>query len=116
MPAGTKITVTLTPVNGALYLDGSPATEAITKTFTIAERVPRNVNFYIGDIPVTKYKVTAKTEAGENIFLGRNKFNYSDHAPESEALFYPSPGSSGSYESGIGVAAATDFPYYMSAR
>jgi hypothetical protein len=116
MPAGTRINITLTPVTGATYLDGSPATQVITQTFTIVERVPRDVNFYIGDIPVTKYKVTATTSTGKPVYLGRNKFNYNDHAAAADALFYPSTLSSGSYESGVGVAAATDFPYYMSER
>jgi hypothetical protein len=116
MPAGTKITVTLTPEPGATYLDGSAATEVITKTFTIVERVPRDVNFYIGNIPVTKYTVTAKTTTGKNVYLGRNKFNYSDHTKESQAVFFPALGSSGSYESGVGVGAAVNFPYYMSER
>jgi hypothetical protein len=116
MPAGTKITVTLTPVDGATYLDGSAATEAISKTFTISERVPRDVNFYIGDIPVTKYTVTARTSAGRPVYLGRNKFNYNDHTPEADVMFFPSPGSSGTYESGVGVGAAVNFPYYMSER
>lgn len=116
MPASTKIKVTLTPVPGATYLDGTPATQVITKTFTIVERVPRDVNFYIGDIPVTKYSVTAQTEDGHAVYLGRNKFDYSEHAAQSEAIFYPEGLSSGSYESGVGVGAAVNFPYYMSKR
>lgn len=116
MPAGTKINVTLTPAAGATYLDGSPATQVITKSFTIVERVPRDVNFYIGDIPVTKYIVTAQTADGHPVYLGRNKFNYSDHTPQADALFYPVTLSSGSYESGVSVSSATDFPYYMSRR
>jgi hypothetical protein len=116
MPAGTKVTITLTPVSGATYLDGTPATQVITKTFTIAERMPRDVNFYIGDIPVAKYTVAAETSTGHDVYLGRNKFNYGDHVKEADALFYPSSASSGSYESGVGVSAAVDFPYYMSQR
>lgn len=116
MPAGTKIKVTLTPVAGATYLDGAPATQVITKTFTIVERVPRDVNFYIGDIPVAKYTVTAKTEDGHAVYLGRNEFDYNDHTPQSSAVFFPDGLSSGSYESGVGVNAASYFPYYMSKR
>jgi hypothetical protein len=116
MPAGTKVTVALTPVDDATYLDGTPATQVITKTFTIVERVPRDVNFYIGDIPVAKYTVTAQTQDGRPVYLGRNKFNYSDHTSQSEAIFFPEGLSSGSYESGVGVGAATNFPYYMSKR
>jgi hypothetical protein len=74
------------------------------------------VNFYIGDIPVTKYTVTARTSAGRPVYLGRNKFNYNDHTPEADVMFFPSPGSSGTYESGVGVGAAVNFPYYMSER
>jgi hypothetical protein len=116
MPEGTVITVTLTPVAGAKYLDGTPATQVITKTFKIKQRVPRDVNFYIGDIPVTEYTVSAKTNTGKEVYLGRNKFNYSEHVQQSTASFYPALGSSGSYESGIGVGAAYNFPYYMSMR
>ena len=116
MPVGTVITVTLTPVNGAKYLDGSPATQVITKSFTIAARTPRNVNYYIGDIPVTAYSVTAKTSTGANVYLGRDEFNYDDHLANAAAVFFPEGLSMGSYESGVGVGAASNFPYFMSKR
>jgi len=116
MPVGTVINVTLTPIAGATYLDGSPATQVITKSFTIAARTPRNVNYYIGDIPVTAYQVTTKTSTGANVYLGRDEFNYDDHLPHAAAVFFPEGLSMGSYESGVGVGAASNFPYYMSKR
>ena len=117
MPEGTVVTVTLTPITGAKYLDGTSATAVITKTFKIKVRVPSNPNFNIGDIPVTQYTVTAKTNTGKDIWLGRNKIDASEHTAQADVTFYPPPAltnSSGSYESGIGVSAAVDFRYFMS--
>lgn len=117
MPEGTMVTVTLTPVAGAKYLDGTPATAVITKTFKIKVRVPSNPNFSIGDIPVAQYTVTARTNTGKVIWLGRNKIDASEHTAQADVFFYPPPAltnSSGSYESGIGVSAAVDFRYFMS--
>ena len=109
MPAGTKVTVTLTPVSGAQYLDGSPATTPVVKTFTIQNG---NSNYYMGDVPVTEYRITAQSlfnGTTKQVFIGAN--SSSNLTAWVEFYFDPAASSSGSYESGLN--SPNDFPFYM---
>lgn len=111
MPDGTKVTVTLTPVNGtARNVDGTPAT-TITKTFTIVSGVGQS--YYIGDIPLAHYRMTVTSELNG---VSRNvKLAYMSTSSEwndwFEFVFDPIPLSTGSYESGL--TSGTDTPFYM---
>ena len=107
--AGTKVTVTLTPVDGATYLDGSPAKAVVVKTFTIQNG---NANYYFYDVPVTEYRVTAKSEINNvfrKVYVGAN--SSSDLLDWVEFYFDPAPSSNGSYESGL--KSPNDFPFYL---
>lgn len=111
MVAGTKVTVTLTPTSSAKYLDGTPATAAgkIQKTFTTTSGVDQN--YYMGDIPVTEYRITIESERNgikKQVYVGSN---YSELYEWLEFDFDPAGGSSGSYESGI--QGPNDTPFYM---
>lgn len=111
MPAGTKVTVTLTPAAGAAYIDGRTATAAgtITKTFTITSGVDQN--YYMNDIPVTEYRISIESERNgvrKQVYVGNNTSNLYEWV---EFDFVPALGSSGSYENGI--MGPTDAPYYM---
>jgi len=109
MTAGTKVTVRLTPVPGATYLDGTPATTPVVNTFTIQDG---NTNYYIGDIPVTEYRMTAESELNgvtKQVYIGGNSMT--NLFAWLEFDFNPALGSTGSYENGI--ASPSDFPYYM---
>lgn len=112
MATGTKVTVTLTPTNGAKYLDGTSATAAgvIKKTFTISN-VPGQ-NYYIGDIPVTEYRMSMESESNgvkRQVYIGGNDYNNLYEWLEFD--FTPASNSSGTFESGI--SSPVDFPYYM---
>ncbi|MDQ3290057.1 MAG: carboxypeptidase-like regulatory domain-containing protein, partial [Bacteroidota bacterium] len=111
MAPGTKVTITLAPVTGAHYLDGTLATATgiIHKIFTITNEVDQN--YYMGDIPVTEYHVSIESERNgvkRQVYLGKD---YSELYAWLELYLDPVSGSSGSYESGIQTP--TDFPYYM---
>jgi hypothetical protein len=106
MPAGTKVTITLTPVAGAKYLDGTAASGSIVKTFTMESGTS---HYYLGDIKVTNYHVTAQSEYNgvtKKVYLG----TYSDLREWLEFDFLPAAGS-GSYENGIKTSG--DTPFYM---
>jgi hypothetical protein len=112
MVTGTKVTVTLTPTSGAKYLDGTPATAAgtIKKTFTISTAPGQN--YYMGDIPVTEYRMSIESELNgvkKQVYVGGNDYNNLYEWLEFD--FNPASGSSGSYESGISTP--VEFPYYM---
>ncbi|MGV3587534.1 MAG: carboxypeptidase-like regulatory domain-containing protein [Adhaeribacter sp.] len=112
MAVGTKVTVTLTPTSNAKYLDGTPATTAgtVKKTFTINNGPGQN--YYIGDIPVTEYRMSIESELNgvkKQVYVGGNDYNNLYEWLEFD--FTPAAGSSGSYENGI--SSPTDFPYYM---
>ncbi|GEO04537.1 hypothetical protein AAE02nite_22010 [Adhaeribacter aerolatus] len=112
MAVGTKVTVTLTPTSNAKYLDGTPATAAgtIKKTFTINNGPGQN--YYIGDIPVTEYRMSIESELNgvkKQVYVGGNDYNNLYEWLEFD--FTPASGSSGSYENGI--SSPSDFPYYM---
>jgi hypothetical protein len=112
MAIGTKVTITLTPTSGAKYLDGTPATAAgiIKKTFNITSVAGQN--YYIGDIPVTEYRMSIESESNgtkKQVFVGGNDYNNLYEWLEFD--FNPASGSSGSFENGI--SSPVDFPYYM---
>ena len=103
------MTITLTPVEGAKYLDGSAATTPVTKTFTIQNG---NTNYYIGDIPVTEYRMSAESlfnGVKKQVYIGGNDYN--NLFAWLEFDFDPASGSSGSYENGL--KSPSDFPFYM---
>lgn len=109
MPAGTKVTVTLTPVSGARYLDGTPATTPVVKTFTTQTG---NSNYYIGDIPVTEYRISAESVLNgvtKKVFIGAN--SASNLTEWLEFYVDPAASSAGSYESGL--KSPNDFPFYL---
>ncbi|WP_121356095.1 carboxypeptidase-like regulatory domain-containing protein [Flavisolibacter nicotianae] len=109
MPAGTKVTVTLTPVGGAKYLDGTSATAPVVKTFTIQTG---NSNYYLGDIPVTEYRISAESVLNgviKKVFVGAN--SSSNLAEWLEFYFDPAASSTGSYESGL--KSPGDYPFYL---
>lgn len=109
MGAGTKLTVTLTPVSGAKYLDGTAATAPVVKSFTIQNG---RANYYMSDVPVTTYRITAQSELNgvvKKVFIGAN--SYSNLLEWVEFYFDPASSSSGSYESGI--QSPNDFPFYL---
>lgn len=109
MTVGTKLTVTLTPVSGAKYLDGTPASTTVVKTFTIQAG---NSNYYIGDIPVTEYRISVQSQLNgvtKTVFVGAN--SSSNLTEWLEFYFDPAASSTGSYESGL--KSPGDFPFYL---
>lgn len=109
MPAGTKLTITLTPVTGAKYLDGSAALSTFVKSFFIQNGT---TNYYLSDLPVTTYRITAQSELNgvtKTVYVGAN--SSSDLNAWTEFYFDPEGLSSGSYESGI--KSPNDFPFYL---
>lgn len=108
MDPGTKVTVTLKPVSGAKYLDGSEATETIVKSFTINSNT---TNYYLTDIPVTEYRVSAVSEKGNvkrKVSLGPNDYN---NPVEWAEFYFDSAMTAGTMEGGILTPA--EFPWYM---
>ena len=109
MPAGTKVTITLDPVDGARYLDGSPATLPVQFTFTIQNGTS---NYYIGDIPVTEYRMSAESVLNgvtKKVYIGGNSTTQLYEWLEFD--FDPAPLSVGSYENGL--KSPSDFPFYL---
>lgn len=101
IPPGTEVIVTLTPVAGAQFLDGtSAAGRTVEKRFTIVDGVGQA--YYINDIPATKYTITAtsrKDGVNKMVYIGNG--NPDVFMPNAEYYFRPESGS-GSYESGLG--------------
>jgi hypothetical protein len=111
MPAGTKVTVTLTPESGARYLDGTPATEVVTKSFTIGNT---GDNYYIGDIKVSNYTMRLQSELNgttRTVRVGVNTVLGNYYESISELYWDPHTLSTGSYESGIKTG--TSISFYM---
>lgn len=110
MAAGTKVTVKLTPVEGATYLDGTTATGTVTKSFTITQG---NHNYYIGDIKVTNYRMDIESELDGVKKVVHMCPNTSMGRFVSWLAFYFDPAglSVGSYESGIKTG--IDTPFYL---
>ena len=110
MPAGTRVTVTLTPEAGVTYLDGTPATATVTKTFTIGN----GDNYYIGDIKVSSYTMRLQSElngATRTVRVGVNTVLGNYFESISELYWDPHTLSTGSYESGIKTG--TNISFYM---
>lgn len=110
LPAGTKVTVTLTPENGATYLDGTPATTVVTKNFTIGN----GDNYYIGDIKVSSYTMRLQSELNgvtKTVRVGVNSVLNNYFESISELYWDPHTLSTGSYESGIKTG--TSISFYM---
>jgi hypothetical protein len=110
MAAGTKVTVTLTPVTNATYLDGTPATSTVTKSFTIAQGNP---NYYIGDIKVANYRMSIESELNgikRTVYMSPNT-SLGSFWPWVDFYFDPEGLSMGSYESGIKTG--IDNPFYL---
>ncbi len=101
MPAGTEVTIKLTPITGAKFLDGTSASgKIVEKKFTITDGVGQA--YYINDIPATKYKITAsslKNGVTKTVNIGTG--NPDVFSSEAE-YYFRSEGGSGSYESGLG--------------
>lgn len=96
IPANTEITVTFTPAAGATYPDGSNAAgKIVTQSFRIAAGVGQV--YYINDLPLTRYVITAK--AGNKVVkLGANDY---DNFANSQEYLMPSARQQ-SKESGLG--------------
>lgn len=111
MPAGTKLTVTLTPLPGARYLDGSAATAPVVKTFVLQNST---ANYYMGDVPVTIYRISAQSELNgvtKKVFIGAGAGQAGNLFEWVDFFFDPSGSSSGSYESGL--KSPNDDPFYL---
>ncbi len=110
MPAGTQVTVSLTPVAGATLFDGS-APKTIQKSFTIEGG--NEYNYWVKDIPQCEYRITAETNKNgvkKAIYLSTTF--YSGHAPAIENFYFkPAGSSSGTYENGL--RGPEDSPFYM---
>lgn len=108
LPAGTEVTVTLSPLAGAKYLDGSDATDKLVeRKFNIATGVGQA--YYINDIPATRYRITALGSfngVSKRIDLGLGS---PDELKPSQDYIFPPEGGSGSYESGLGSPNETAF-------
>jgi hypothetical protein len=110
LPAGTKVTVTLTPESGATYLDGTPATAVVTKSFTIGA----GDNYYIGDIKVSSYTMRIQSELNgttRTVRVGVNSVLGNYYESISQLYWDPHTLSTGSYESGIKTG--TSISFYM---
>jgi len=101
MLPGTEVTITLAPVAGAKFLDGTAALgKTLQKKFTIIDGVGQA--YYINDIPATKYKITATSlKDGISKTVHISAGNPDVFTADSEYFFRPESGS-GSYESGLG--------------
>lgn len=110
MPAGTEVTITLTPVAGARFLDGtSAAGKTVEKKFTIASGVGQA--YYINDIPATKYKITAyarRNGATRPVHIGSGSPD--EFYADAEYYFKPE-GGSGSYENGL--VSPNEYYFYL---
>lgn len=110
IPDGTKVTVKLTPVEGATYLDGTPATAVVTKSFTIANGNP---NYYIGDIKVANYRMDIESELNgvKKVVHMSHRTSMGPFRPWLAFYFDPVTLSVGSFESGIKTG--IDTPFYL---
>lgn len=110
MPAGTQVTITLTPYTGARYLDGTPSTgKVVEKTFTIHNGVGQA--YYINDIPATHYKITVLSTLNgvtKNVHIGSGTPDVFHAAAEH---YFKSEGGSGSLENGL--LSPNEFSFYL---
>lgn len=111
LTAGTKVTITLKPVAGAKYLDGTNATQTITRSFDINGNT---TNYYLTDIPGTEYRVTATSEKNgvtKAVWLGPADYN----GPQEWVEFYfDSSETVGTLEGAY--LTPSEFPWYMGLR
>lgn len=111
VPAGTAITIKLTPVANAKFIDGTPAAgKVVEKSFTIRDGVGQA--YYINDIPATKYKITASAVLnGTNKVIKIGRGNPDVFFADAE-YYFKSEGGSGSFESGLG--SPNEYAFYIS--
>ena len=101
MPAGTEVTITLTPTANAKFLDGtSAAGKTVEKKFTIVSGVAQG--YYINDIPATKYKITATSTLNGVTKVVEIGSGTPDELYASAEYYFKPEGGSGSYENGLG--------------
>lgn len=97
MPKGTKVTVTLTPEEGATLLDGSAA-QVLTKTFIVSNET----NYYWYDIPHCSYRLTATAVAeGQSRAVQFGDTYKGPFSPQMNGVYFMPAGSSGGYENGL---------------
>ncbi len=110
IPAGTEITIRLTPVPNAKFLDGTPAAgKIVEKKFTIKDGVGQA--YYINDIPATKYRITASgllNGMPKTVDIGSGN---PDEFTIGTEYYFKSEGGSGSYESGLG--SPNEYSFYI---
>ncbi|RFS26941.1 carboxypeptidase regulatory-like domain-containing protein [Chitinophaga silvatica] len=106
MPAGTEVKITLTPVAGSKFIDGSEA-QFLEKTFTIKKN---QFNYFITDIPQCKYKITAKTN-GRLILLTDVRDIYGEEPYKESLTYFFKPDPATSYNSGLQSNIET--PFFM---
>jgi hypothetical protein len=110
LPAGTEVSVTLTPVAGAkLFDDSTPKT--IQKSFTI--EAGYGYNYWVKDIPQCEYRITAEsTKDGVKKPISLSTNIQTGFGPAIENFYFkPGLGSSGDYENGL--LGPEDTPFYM---
>jgi|GEM_PF-1366324 len=110
LPAGTVVTVTLTPVTGATLFDGTTPT-VVKKTFTVEDGA--GLNYWIHDIPQSEYRITAESSQNgtkKTVLLSTNIGTGFGSAIES-FYFKPAGMSVGTYENGL--QGPEDAPFYM---
>jgi hypothetical protein len=101
LPAGTEVTVTLTPVAGATLFDGS-APQTVRRSFTVVDSSPAQYNYWLHDIPQCDYRVTAESRFnGTTRALVLSPSMTDPYQPAIASNFFR-PTGSGSYESGLG--------------
>ncbi len=97
MPKSTKLTITLTPEDGATLLDGSAA-QVITKSFTVGNET----NYYWYDVPQCSYRITGSAVvdgATRQVLFGESYKG--PFAPQMSGVYFLPAGSSGGYENGL---------------
>ena len=113
LPAGTTVTVTLTPLAGATLFDGSTP-QTIQRSFTIEKASEHH--YWLHDIPQCEYRITAQSNKDgvvKPVYLTESLSTSFQAAIES-FYFKPALNSSGTYESGL--LGPEDKPFYMQLR
>jgi hypothetical protein len=113
LPAGTVVTITLSPVAGATLFDGT-VPSVVKKTFTIEDGA--GLNYWIHDIPQSEYRITAESSRNgtkKTVLLSTNIGTGFGTAIES-FFFKPAGMSVGTYENGL--QGPEDAPFYMKAQ
>jgi len=111
MTAGTKVTVTLKPVAGAKYLDGTNATQQIVRSFNITANT---TNYYLTDLPGSEYRVTVTAEKNgvtKEVWLGPNSYS---QAVQWAEFYFDSSDTPGTLEGCY--LTPSEFPWYMAIR